>query len=91
LFNAALMQGFDLVTQAADLRGDQFGPLAALRKKGARVGRKGHYTGAQVLLTRHFIDAMQDGLMAQMDPVKIANGDSAAGRAVAPRQRAIEF
>lgn len=85
------MQGLDLVPQAADLRRYQFGPLAALREKGAWVRGEGHDTGAKTLLAGHVIDAVQDGLVAQMHAVKITNGDRAAGRAVAPWQRAIEF
>src|SRR3546814_16288798 len=83
-------KGPHFVAQAADLRGYQFGALAALCKIGARMRIERQDGGRQVDSVRLLAHSGENRLMAAVHAVDIADGDGAWAVAVEAGQGKID-
>ena len=91
LLDAVVLQRPHLVAQAADLRGNQFGAAALAGEIGARMRLEGHDGGSQAAFAGQLADLCQDGLVAAVDAVEIADGYRAGAIAIVTGKGAINY
>ena len=77
--HAGIGKGGQFVTQASDLRGDQFGAVGQAGEVLARVRRKGQHRGRQAARCPGGTDGLQHGLVAAVHAVEVADREGCFG------------
>src|SRR5690606_29215426 len=90
LFNAQTTDIPDFVAQTTDLCGYEFRSLSALSEESARVGLESEYGGSELKVGCSLADPPEYGLMAQVHPIEIADGDCAGPVRVMAREGSVD-